>query len=263
MNDKLQYAKMIEIPESSASISYAVPKKKRLFSKKESGVKKEVLDKVNGDSPIKGDNILPVLYDKISENGADLTEDKENVKEENPTETITFKRKKKFGIVAFEFVLIGLLFATILITNIILPDSAINKLINGTANISAVETDERIYSDFKVVFNDNEKSVIAVNDGVITLSSAGSVYLPLEGKVVSRDISEDGKITLTVEHNKNFKTVVSGLDMAYATVGEAVFNNLPVGYISGENPAQMTFIGQDGAAITNYTVRDGEIVWQV
>ncbi|MBQ9514229.1 MAG: hypothetical protein IJR66_04560 [Clostridia bacterium] len=263
MNDKLQYAKMIEIPESSASISYAVPKKKRFLFKKENKIKKEVIDKVNGETTLTGDNVNSVIQDKIVENEALIGKEETISETENLTETITVRKKKKFGVIAFEFVLIGLLFATILITNILLPNSAINNLINGNGKVETASVDERNYNDFKVVFNENERSIIAVNDGVITFSGAGSVYSPVEGKIVSRDIAEDGKITLTVEHNKNFKTVISGLDLAYLTTGETVFNNLPVGYTSGENLATMVFIGKDGATITNYTVENGEIFWEV
>ena len=263
MNDKLQYAKMIEIPDSSATISYNVPKKKRFFLKKENKIKDEVIGKVNKENTLKGDNIIPVIKDKISENELNAGKNEQEQPIENLTESITVKRKKKFGVIAFEFVLIGLLFATILITNILLPNSAINKLINGTSNVESVETDDRIYSDFKGVFSESEQAIMTVGDGVISFSGAGSVYLPVDGKLLSKEITEDGKITVIVEHNKNFKTVIAGLDYAYLGEGESVFYNLPIGYTAGDNVATMTFIGKDGNVITDYTVENGEICWKV
>ncbi len=279
MNEKMSYAEMLEIPFSTCNVSYKQPKK-RLFVKKkkaETDAKKELMDKINKEpsQPV-FDAGQSVIQEKIEEIEAETADKKQNFVDDSEnrgndysegygTSAVKTKKKRKFklNIVAVQFALIGVLIAAILLTNALLPQSGINTLLTNAfgKEEQTVETDERVYSDFEAGLPLASASKIAVNDGVMTLGSAGSVYSPCDG-TVSAATETDGKWTLEITHNANFKTVVAGLDYAYFLEGDGVFGNIPVGYTSGES-ASMCFYNGAGEVITEYTIGETAIQWAV
>ena len=68
----------------------------------------------------------------------------------------------------------------------------------------------------------------------------------------------DGKYTITVCHSDSFLTVVSGLESVYVSSGEKVYQNIPVGYSSGES--LVTMYSSD-VVLTGFILSDNQIVW--
>jgi hypothetical protein len=73
--------------------------------------------------------------------------------------------------------------------------------------------------------------------------------------------TEDGKYTIEITHSVNFKSVISGIDYAYAGLEQKVYGNIPVGYVTESLTA--CFKNQDGAVISDYQIVDGVVVWAV
>ncbi len=174
--------------------------------------------------------------------------------------------KFKVSVIGVQLVAIGILVATIFLTNALVPNSGLNvffrSVFGGGATTVTAKVDDRTYADFKPVIPVASTEGLSVKDGVMTLSLSGSVYSPCDGKVSSLTFNEEtGKYDLTITHSENFKTVFSGIDYAYTEVGGAVFSNIPVGYI--KEGATMCFCGENGKVITDYTLKDNAVQWAV
>ena len=264
MNDKLQYATMLEIPVNTCSVTFEQQKKKKRSKKKvdADAVKQELVSKVNLQMEENEDleNSEPL---KESEN-LSLEMDKE-IESENLTATVSCKQenkkgKFKLGVIGVQFIIIGILVATIFLTNALYTDSGINVFLRevfGTNQTSQV--DNRVYGEFSPVISLDDGANINYADGVITLSGEGSVYAPCDGVVTSIVKGEDGKYSIEISHSTNFKSVLAGLDYAYIGLNDSVFYNIPVGYINAE--ATMCFTQSDGSVISDYQIIEDSVVW--
>ena len=288
MNDKLQYAEMLEIPVNTCSVTYK-PTKKRLFGGKNllDEVKAKLVKKVNqeGEKPFENSpqntEILPdekanlsvVQTENLGEYSAEIQTENGVEFNENYGETTTAtvrkispKSKKKISVIGVQLIVIGALIATIFLTSALLPNSGINAFFTGvfeTENLqSGVQVDNRNYKEFTAVLPTQNLDGVTLNDGVMTLNQKGSVYAPCKGKVSKVFEDGNGKITLEITHNDNFKTVFSGIDYAYFTVGSEVFSTIPVGYASLSG-ATACFIGENGETITGYTLGENGVIWAV
>lgn len=284
MNEKLQYAEMLEIPVNTCNITYKPPKK-RLFGTKKNlldEVKAKLVKKVNQTDEEKEKNgaLEPIInaetpvenaletVENYTENLAQTENNEGEILEQTSTATvreISRKKKRKISVIGVQLFVIGALIATIFLTSALLPNSGINTFFTSVfkGDDATVETvaDNRNYSEFTAVLPVGNLSSVTVNNGVMTLNEKGSVYAPCKGTVSAVTEGEDGKFTLEITHNEKFKTVFSGIDYAYFTVGSEVFTTVPVGYVSGG--ATACFIGEDGETITNYTLGENGVVWAV
>ncbi len=290
MNEKLQYAEMLEIPTSTCRISYKPPRKK-LFRKKSANLeepKMELVRKINEEEKAeeKMEEVSPSLAE-VTENenmvgNENVSSLQEEVEEKSPepsqeiervegdiisqTETVTIKKERrkkpfKINIVGVQLVVIGLLIATILVTNALMPNSGINTLIASVFGVEkTAEVDDRNYLEFTANLPAQNKADITLENGVMSISKSGSLYTPCDGVVTSMVKGTDGKYTLEIEHSQKFRTVINGIDMVYTSVGEKVYSNVPVGYINTSG-ASMCFYGEDGAVITDYTIGDDALIW--
>ena len=133
MNEKKQYASMLELPDCTCNVSSRpIKKKKTKKSKKENKlngeqIKQEVLDMVNAEqeiSEIKEEVGEEVAFQEIA------TQTEMILEQQNSSSVHPYKPKKinkfKFSIVGIQLVIIGFLVATILLTNAIYPNSGIN-----------------------------------------------------------------------------------------------------------------------------------------
>lgn len=277
MNEKLQYAEMLEIPVSTCTITRKTPKKRSGFFKKllaGEDVKQEVINKVNVET--ESAEVLTQNPEANLDNAAEtgdsdrlLTPEIErlgavgNAPEKKKKRPFSMP-KLKFNVVGVELLVIGLLAATILLTNILVPNSGINvffKSVFGTQT-TEVKADTRKFDEFTPVLPVAGGEGLSVDKGVMTISKAGSVYSPCDGKVTSLDFDEETKTyTMEITHSDNFKTVFKGITYAYSGLGGAVFSNIPVAYVK-EN-ATMCFYGEDGAVIDDYTVENNSLKWAV
>lgn len=271
MNEKLQYATMLEIPVNTCSVTFQPAKKKRVRTKKNQNpdaVKEKLLSKINAEK----------------EDGASLSVANETATEQNAVEQEFFqqpleraeqplsdsgvKNKKwnikslRFSVIGVQLVVIGILVATIFLTNAFYADSGINVFMRQVfGNQTTVEqVDLREYKEFAPVIALDGDMATSVSNGVIGFTGAGSVYAPCDGVVSAVFKGEDGKYTLEIAHSQNFKTTLSGLDYAYAELDDKVFSNIPVGYFSN-GEASMCFTLSDGTVISDYELVDNSVVW--
>lgn len=310
MNEKLQYATMLEIPVSTCSITERSSGKKRRTHKKKVNheqVKKQLMDKINGeekvinhpvDCYVSQSQVLeqlnaeeqPILEsDEIAQNGEQEYLEQLSAPEEQevsgqetfvqdgeietPLEqekSVTFyraERKKKLrpriSVIGVQLMVIGFLVATIFLTNALYVDSGINVFLRNVFGVEEVTAvDEREFDEFAPVVAMGDNDGVTVADGVISYSGEGSVYAPCDGVVTSKIADEAGKFTLEITHSANFKTVLSGVDIAYVELDDKVYGNIPVGYLNADG-ATMCFTHGDGTVISNYQIVDGAVVWAV
>ena len=297
MNEKLQYATMLEIPVNTCSVTVKPskrgrPKRKRAVNPE--AVKEQLVSKVNAmtDERLEAENYKQALgcaeAQAVTEKEAEVQEQKaenlsgeseavkesaqsEEQAEESKTVNITTtaekkadKKQFKFSIVGVQLAVIGVLIATIFLTNAFYADSGINTFMKGVfgSSSSQAETlDDREYDDFAPVIAMGDNSLV-LSDGVMTLSGSGSIYASCNGTITSLVKGEDGKFTIEIAHSENFKSVLTGIDLAYAEVGDEIYSNIPVGYVV-DGGATMCFTSADGTVITDYEIVDNSVVWAV
>ena len=159
MNQELEYAQMLEVPVSTVS----VVKKKSIFKKKntkdDEALKEQVVDSVNermGGYVYSEDLTAPAAPQK----GAFAT-------------TMSDRSGK---ILVIEIAAACLLAIGIFLTNVFMPNSAINSFITG---LTAEEVTEAAYTDFElfpVVSDLSDAEVSVSSTGVITFTDDCAVY---------------------------------------------------------------------------------------
>lgn len=244
--NQLDYAQMLEIPVSTVS----VVKKKSLFKRKSKAgedLKEQVVESVNERASL--DDSIP---------RADFVQS-EDLTEPAPLTTVKSKRDGTGMILIAEAVAACLIAGGIFLTNVFLPNSAINTLIGG---LSAVKEREAAYNEFKlspVVSELSDAEVSVTDNGVICFTDRASVYPVCEGKV-SSVTQDNGLYTVRIAHTSTFSSVVTGLSTVYAAEGEKVQANIPFGYSSGENEVRVSMY--DGETLLNcYKLTGAVPVW--
>lgn len=287
MNEKLQYASMLEIPVNSCNITYTPEKKRKVKRKKpraDEDVKKELLDKVNGagdnaeraadnsamnetvsETAAGAVNAAVAVNDSLSGSLSDRTENAAVYTEERAGKAKRRKIRVKFNAITVQLAIIGVLIAAIFATNAVFKNSAINtfmrSIFSADDKTAQVQTDGRTYGEFKPVISFAGAETPVIEDGVMTVAGKGSVYTPYDGTVSKVTVDGAGKYSLEIAHSDNFKSVISGLDYAYAETGDKVFGNIPVGY-AGDEGVKLCFLGADDALITDYTLDGNAVVWK-
>lgn len=256
-NTGLEYAQMLEIPVNTVN----VVKKKSLFSRKnkqQEDLKDSVIGSVN--RRMDEDNTAMTAYAQGSDLGGFVqTEDLSA-----PVKPRAKKVKEKSGgtagkIILAEAVAACLIAAGIFVTNIFVPNTAINAFMGGINKPAAKEAN---YTDFKLTPVTSELSETAVSvtpEGVICFQGVTNVYPVCDGEVAS--ITEkDGVYTVKIAHTSKFSSVVTGLDNVYYTVGDNLKGNLPFAHTDGKNQVQVSMY--DGESMLNcYTLSGVVPVW--
>lgn len=263
MNEKLQYASMLEIPVSTCSVTVKEVKKKSRRKKKVNPdlVKEQLISKVNS---VQEEQALDVESAKeldtvqVEEEQAPLTQSV-MVNSVKPP-----KKRSKLSIIGAQFMIIGVLIATIFLTNAFYPESGINVFMREVfGSGSEVESvDERLYGEFSPVIALDEGTSVSVKDGIMNITGESSVYSPCDGTVQSVTKEADGTFSIEILHSANFSTRLYGLEHVYVLDGTEVFFNIPVGY-SSEGGASMCFYGEEGEVISDYQIVDNSVVWGV
>ena len=238
--NELEYVKMLEVPVSSSGVEF------KPFKKRKKDVKKKVIDKVN----------LEAVSEKPQKKSIKDTFTKFFAKKEKPekTESSVEIQKSGFDIVSMQVVTIFVLIVGIILTNIFIENSGINRLMRSVF-ASDDKVIEKTYTEFDAL-SPSKSSTVSLDGGVMTVSK-GCVYSPCDG-VVESVLNSDGKYVLTVLHSDSFTSVISNLDAVYLSVGETVYSNIPVGY-SGDTAYVSMF--NDDAILTSYVIDEDRIVW--
>ncbi len=244
VNEGLEYAQMLEIPVSTVN----VVKKKSWFSRKS-----------NKSDDLK-DSVVVSVNAKLD---GEAPQDEKGFVETEDLNVPPAKKKNKLGVsgsvLICETVAACLLAAGIFLTNIFVPNTAINTFVG---NLTAVKQKEAAYNQFTLTspvsdLSDAEVSVTA--DGVIHFTDNTNVYPLCNGEVAS--VSEsDGLYTVKIAHTSTFCSVITGLDTVYAGVGDDVKGNLPIAYSKGESEVRVSMY--DGDTLLNcYTLAGAVPVW--
>ncbi|MBE5736967.1 MAG: M23 family metallopeptidase [Clostridiales bacterium] len=286
MNEKLQYATMLEMPVNTCNVTKVSSKKKRLIKKKkptEEQVKNQLLDMVNNqpEQPLYSSDYEQEQLDQ-DDNG--LLEESQDIDQQtilgqeqdqafdrtvtasvsNQSEhTETNKKTFKITAIGVQLAVIGLLIATILLTNAIFVDSGINVFLrNIFSSEQQVEVDNRVYSQFTPIISMGNNQDLTLDDGYISFAGEGSVYAPCDGKVVSVTKSQEGYYDVEIMHSENFKSIISGIEHVFVEQGQSVYKTIPVGHLEA-NGAKLCFADSDGSIITDYQIDNGTVKWAV
>ena len=286
MNETPNYADMIEIPVQTSSVTVVEPTKKRIKKKRKTveELKDEVIKKVNleteryeefknsaknnqNESDIDLTEKERALIDKIK-NGVELDDidnsfngelplDSEPILEKPEVNTVTIKtrsqkpsiKKKLVAICCIIFV-----FAVAVTSSVLIAD----KLSLPTLFSSPEEVIDK-YTVFNATIPSKVIDSVTLKDGVMSVSSKGAIYSLADGVVSS--IATDGEsFTVEITHGEDFKTVFSGMDLTYFSVGEKVYKTLPLGYSNGETAYTVSLYSASGL-ITDYSLKGDTIVW--
>jgi hypothetical protein len=297
MNEKLQYRAMLGIPEYTSSITVKPEKKKKVKKKifKAEDVKEKVIEKVNDatkneNKPVSTDNNQNPPTEAVVDNAnttnnvktevetvvEETTETTEtagvdtNVVNEESTATVkivknqTPKNKpKRLTLVKVQVAIIGILLAVILLTSAINQNSGINVFMRSVFAPSEVDTvDGRLYTEFAPVFSTEQNQISLDENGVITTTKTGSIYSSVKGTLESAVLTDAGTYSVIVKHSENFSSKIDGLKYVYLSVGDVVNTTIPLGYAE-EQGVSLCFMGENDEVITDYTIKDGTVVWAV
>lgn len=268
---------MLEIPVNTCNITYQ-PTKKRVNKGKNflEDIKEKLVKKVNNEETVCESK--EVKQEEIQVEESIIDSDKKYAQkclleygEDEQTSTVNIKngkekKKRKISIIGVQVFVICALVATIFLTSALIPNSGINTFFAGVFNAEKIETpetvDNRIYSDFTAVLPSSKLENVTLTDGVMALNGEGSIYAPCEGTLATLEKGDDGKFMLEIAHNDNFKTVLSGVDHVYFEVGDKVLSTIPVGYVTSDS-ATACFYGSNGSMITDFTLAESGIIWEV
>lgn len=159
-----------------------------------------------------------------------------------------------------EFALACALCGAIFLTNIFMPNSAINtffRALNGPT-AQAAQTDERTYTDFTLspVVSEFAETELALSEtGILTFTDACCVYPAADGKIAEITQTESGAYTVKIAYSSTFTGVFNGLDQVYYAVGDEVKSNVPVGYTGGNAEVQVTMYS-DGALLNCFELTE-------
>jgi hypothetical protein len=143
-----------------------------------------------------------------------------------------------------EFIAACALCGAIFLTNVFMPNSAINTFFRSIHSASAVNgSDTRHYTDFTLsaVVSDLSDTELSLSPtGILSFTDDCCVYPTANGKVSAISQNADGTYTVKVSYTDTFTGVFNGLDFVYYGEGDSVLSNVPLGYTDGENEVQVT-----------------------
>ena len=143
-----------------------------------------------------------------------------------------------------EFIAACALCGGIFLTNVFVPNSAINTFFRSMNSASAAaQTDARHYTDFTlspVVSELSDTELSLSPTGILTFTDDCCVYPAANGTVESVQQNTDGSYTVKIAHSDTFTGVFNGLDTVYYGEGDTVLSNVPLGYSDGEGEVQVT-----------------------
>ena len=298
MNEEIEYAEMLEIPVSTVN----VVRKKRAKRRKATPVNNtnlkdtviaQVNDKLLSDEQEKITAEAELFAESANSEGSvrfdDVPERVDTVRlyaqnerpfldkdfaefEENEGGRYAFNeetpRNKNARIVlGVEFAVACALCGGIFLTNVFMPNSAINTFFRTLNETPAIVTiDDRPYTDFTLSSIVSELSDTELNlspTGILTFTDTCCVYPAADGKVSAVTANADGTYTLKIAHSDSFTGVIEGLNTVYYALGDEVKANVPVGFTTGEKEVQVTMYSQ-GALLNCYQLTEENcLAWVV
>ena len=282
MNEEIEYAEMLEIPVSTVNVVRKTRKRKKTEATtptEPSAIKDTVIASVNervSSHPEEGNNQEPFSYteqgageidfdvpEKIdtvrlystSKEGEGLQPDDYLLNDEGRYEANTQPKAIRLAL-GVEFGLACALCGAIFLTNVFVPNSAINTFFRA---LNAPSTDvTKQYSDFTlsaVVSELSDAELTLSPTGILSLTDECHIYPVADGKVGEVVQNEDGLYTVKVCYSNSFTGVFSGLSNVYYSEGDSVKTNVPIGYTAGEKEVQVTMYS-DGLLLNCYEITE-------
>ena len=246
MNEEIEYAEMLEIPVSTINV---IRKRKKSRRADAENLKERAISLVNEttDSEQPQTNDFPFFSetDENAENDYTSPQGREEIARFIPT--VSRKERVQSLVLKAEFGLACALCTGIFLTNVWVPQSAINTFFRSLVPEKQT-VDTRDYTDFtlsNVLGADSDAEMTLSPTGILTFVQEGCVYPTADGKVSAVTQDENGKFTVKISHTDTFSGVIDGLDYVYYSVGQTVKHNVPVGYSDGENEVQVTLYSGD------------------
>ena len=212
MNEEIEYAKMLEIPVSTINVLHKNKKVKIPVDLKE-----KLIAKVN-EEPSQELNFEPsddeINTVRVGEESEEFYEEMDADSQTQAVEYVNVKKQKRAEkILTAEFAAACALCGAIFLTNVFMPNSAINTFFTSLS--TAQETDTRTYADFELgsvvgAYSDIELELSET--GVLSFTGEGCVYPVAHGAVASITQGDDGLYLVTVAYSDTFQGVIGGLD---------------------------------------------------
>ncbi len=268
MNEEIEYAEMLEIPVSTVNV---VRKQRRRKREEEApaelpqstALKDAVVASVN--ERLQEEPEPPKPQEPIEEGRLDFdpvpdridtvrlysTSEKEEglhpydyaLNEGGRYATKPELSKKMRIALGVEFGVACALCAGIFLTNIFVPNSAINTFFRAMHTPAETTVDARTYADFNLSPVVSELSDAKLNlspSGVLSFTDECCVYPAADGTVSEVTKAANGLYTVKITHSDSFTGVIDGLDALYYEVGDSVKANVPVGFTDGEEEVRVT-----------------------
>ncbi len=267
MNEEIEYAEMLEIPLSTVNV--VRKKRRKKATERNEPLKDSVIASVNDrvETPPELAEAQPLpegedrgnalAFDPVPERIDTVRLYSTNEESEElrgydyalneggrvASKSLSKKMRLALGI---EFGVACALCGGIFLTNVFMPDSAINTFFRAIHTQETVET-ARPYTDFTltpVVSELSSAKLTLSPTGILSFTEAGCVYPAADGKVSEVTQTAEGVYSVKLSHSEDFTGVISGLDQVYYAVGDEVKANVPVGYSKGETEVQVTMYSQ-------------------
>ena len=152
----------------------------------------------------------------------------------------------------------------IFLTNVFMPNSAINTFFRSLMPEESAAADERNYTDFdlgSVVGEFSDAELELSPTGVLSFTAECCVYPAADGTVGSVTANADGTYDVRVDYSENFYGVFGGLNYVGCEEGAEVYANVPLGVSSGESAVQITMYA-DGQLLNCFEVgADNDLTW--
>lgn len=145
--------------------------------------------------------------------------------------------------------------ALLFLLNIFWFDLDLVSLVSGKASAPVKAADNRLSADFTLAMP--TMGSVEAREGALVFSSKGGVYASADGVVCAVTENEDG-FSVEIAHSDLFRSVISGLDMAFFGVGESVYRAQPVGYSRGSEVTVCFY--EKGEIRSDLKIEDGSIV---
>ncbi len=252
-------------PVIEESLPVAIPRRKkrpyfaRMFGKRENEWEYDSIDTPSQKASSKSSSTDPSSADDSSDDSLPIYNYGLYEEEENSAQQRRARRNAL--IVGIEFAACFALCLGIFLTNVFMPNSAINTFFRSLSDTQ--QTDTRTYADFKLssVLSEEDAELTLSPSGILSFQEVGCVYPAVDGSVDTITQNTDGTWTVKISHSDTFSEIISGLSYAACSVGSVVKSNIPVGYSDGNAEVQVSMY-EAGALLNCFTLTEnGELVW--
>ena len=253
-------AEAIANPIVGESIPVAIPRRKkrpffaRLFGKSESEWVVDTPEEKETAASAPAENSSNPSEEELPIYNYTLWDQEEEEREQR-------RAKRNALIVGIEFAACFALCLGIFLTNVFMPNSAINTFFRSLGKTE--QTDSRTYSDFTLssILSDENAEFTLSPTGILSFQEAGCVYPAANGKVETLTQNADGTWTVKIAHSDVFSEIISGLSYVSCTVGSEAKSNVPLGYSDGNAEVQVSMY-EEGELLNCFELTEtGELAW--